>query len=389
MNEKKHVELHYEFGAIRAGRYTMSSYMDKTLEKIFNNKDFKDVELTSDQQALLSAIKEIAVDIDNTDNPDILYHNRNHFMEVVAVAYELAQEEFKNLPPSQRMEAVLLAVTGALVHDYGHDGSINSESIYGKTLEELALEKTKKIMQSNGVSYMIWGKVEEMILGTDIGNPQLRASIRENYNNQDNSITAKLVAIVADADILPSILPGTGLVRGVMLKNEWARLAAARQSQNVEDMSRTIANLDSRVGFLKHFELMTNASRILGFEDARLSQILAIESYLKEGNPVEIKNAKDLLKIHNYLAEKIYSEPSKIRSEVELPEVVEGDNGLLTAKPSKFKTLVHIVKKFVNRGVVIEELLVPMNVKSSLFNLDKIRQTEQDVGVRAKPSHTV
>lgn len=313
-----HYKLHYGLAKIRVSTYTMLKYVSEIFSSFLEPYVIKNDGSLED--SLIKSSYTIAQNIDYFEDGNVSYHNRKHFMEVMLSAKMLAEIEFVNCPPFYRRKHILISLVAALAHDYDHDGSINRLQGDGISIEMKTISKISAIFEYNNVDDDVIKIIESMILDTDLGDVERRNYNRKKYDSENREIVDCLTMVLSDADVLPSIYIGTGLIRGLLLRDEWDFTSDKYNDCQLKKISQSTSDIDKRVDFLKYVKLRSDASKKLGFDFEQEAQIKILSEYINMGGDLDVRDKEIIFKINKYVRDEL----SKIRRSY-----------LLKSKPSK------------------------------------------------------
>ena len=171
------------------------------------------------------------------------YHNAVHAQEAMLSAAALAKEEFKDWPAPLRGQMALRSVVAMAAHDLGHDGAVNGKPearpSNAMRLESLSADRAKDALAKAGAARADIDAIERAILSTD---PDLGPSVFKALENTPKRASylageqaARLGAVCAAADILPSTLAVHGNLLGKLLSEEWTK---ASRNPDIDPMHR-------------------------------------------------------------------------------------------------------------------------------------------------------
>lgn len=211
------------------------------------------------------------------------YHNNHHFREVFTVTICLCAMHNEVAGRANRLDAtdILLLLTAAAIHDFGHDGrgNIMDGDHYPMRLEQRSFDYAKPFLMAAGASADDLDIIRGTILGTDVsksaqydsqsnclksiyqahrGRAAMPEKECETLHVLKTSQKATLLAmLMAEADIAPS----TGLNYDFSM---YSTVLVARESSILQPSANTL------YGFMKHIcngEYLTQAARTLMAEN--------------------------------------------------------------------------------------------------------------------------
>jgi len=154
-----------------------SPNLEELVDACCNSVGFSDA---SKQIVMVGA----AMAAEENKNP---YHNNDHFREVFALTFMLANHGHVNGRISEKHFARRL--TAALLHDYKHDGKTNT--VDGQhvpfRLEQQSFDAAKDRLIEAGATRKDMTIIEALILGTDVSAPQGEVSPAASMKNYSES----------------------------------------------------------------------------------------------------------------------------------------------------------------------------------------------------------
>lgn len=208
------------------------------------------------------------------------YHNGVHTAQVIHSGAVLLSLEKENNPfvidPHVFEKAAPYYLIALMFHDYKHTGKTNKSPF---ELEEFSCEQFTRIVLLDEAFYNFWIEIEfdiddklsfihsiilNFILATEV--TKATKEYRNNYlkEKNDNSIEAfsVLSMLMAEADLLSSVLPDIGKVNGRKLAEEL-------------DIP-VIATSAGRIGFLKEVKYVSFASEKLKIQESINNEIIEL-----------------------------------------------------------------------------------------------------------------
>ena len=201
------------------------------------------------------------------------YHNRLHIADtVVSMACLLrATRRLSGLESRPLCKEESLCILTMLLHDYGHEGSINLST---KQNEQHSVFLYTPLMKSMGLSPQDLAQMNAMVLSTDPASlDELHRKFKVRPPSNGPLEIEEMTILVTEADILASALsyPGLDLTRS--LSQEW--------SARYPEKSSVLLTSEGRLAFLRsglHFS--SNAAKALGIPLLVSSQRQQIQQQL-------------------------------------------------------------------------------------------------------------
>lgn len=183
-----------------------------------------------------------------SDRREPAYHNRLHIADTLVSMTCLlrAQRLLEARQCAPLCVSELLCLLCMLVHDLGHDGSINR--VAGE-LEQRSVALFAPLLSAAGLASVSQQVIAELVLLTDpAGVKRVHAQCRGRASPCDvrgGLLPVEQMAVwVTEADVMASALPSPGLELTRALAQEWAVCAPA--------MSQRLLTARGRLGFLQN-----------------------------------------------------------------------------------------------------------------------------------------
>ena len=241
-----------------------------------------------------------------TKNP---YHNAVHAQEAMLSAAALAKEEFKDWPAPLRSQMALRSVVAMAAHDLGHDGALNGNPLAhpgnAMRLETLSAKAAAAALAKAGAAQADIDAVGRAILSTDPQNSAAVFRALESFPKPSSYLAgeqaARLAAVCAAADILPSTLAVHGNLLGKLLSEEWAKASANPELNPMHRpdpaLARGVGTHTGRAFFLAgpagHIDALPSAhsTGLVAERDAQLKAYELLGENAAHGAPAAEKRA--------------------------------------------------------------------------------------------------